>query len=319
MPTFHRFLDKIVAPSTRRLIQEARRTRNYSVFDFIHGYFYGRWPYLYIGVGTGEHWLARIGAPILQWFNRLFPTKPSQPQSESKIQFADTYHGKVLPLQTAREFIQIGEPLHVPDLEQVIPYKRARSLILQNPDHMVVIDCPCRVARPQPCLPLDVCMIIGEPFSSLVAEHHPTRSRWIDQEEALSILDAEDRRGHVHHAFFKDAMLGRFYAICNCCECCCGAMQAHRNGIPMLASSGYVAVVDSVECIACGACSQACSFSAIHVTDTAVIDWQACMGCGVCAGQCPQGAISLVLEPEKGHPFDLNRIKDQSIHRSAAG
>ena len=36
-------------------------------------------------------------------------------------------------------------------------------------------------------------------------------------------------------------MLGRFYAICNCCKCCCGAMQAHLNGVPMLASSGYVA------------------------------------------------------------------------------
>jgi hypothetical protein len=26
--------------------------------------------------------------------------------------------------------------------------------------------------------------------------------------------------------YYKDAMLGRFYAICNCCACCCGAMQA---------------------------------------------------------------------------------------------
>jgi hypothetical protein len=25
---------------------------------------------------------------------------------------------------------------------------------------------------------------------------------------------------------YKDAMLGRFYAICNCCSCCCGAMEA---------------------------------------------------------------------------------------------
>jgi hypothetical protein len=26
--------------------------------------------------------------------------------------------------------------------------------------------------------------------------------------------------------YYKDAMLGRFYATCNCCSYCCGAMQA---------------------------------------------------------------------------------------------
>ncbi len=48
--------------------------------------------------------------------------------------------------------------------------------------------------------------------------------------------------------YYKDAMLGRFYAICNCCSCCCGAMEAQRNGTPMIASSGYVAVVDEDLC-----------------------------------------------------------------------
>ena len=69
-------------------------------------------------------------------------------------------------------------------------------------------------------------------------------------EEAVAILQAEQERGHVHHAFFKDAMLQRFYAICNYCSCCCGAMQAQRNGTPMLASSGYVSRVDEDACIA---------------------------------------------------------------------
>jgi hydrogenase maturation factor HypF (carbamoyltransferase family) len=45
--------------------------------------------------------------------------------------------------------------------------------------------------------------------------------------------------------YYKDAMLGRFYAICNCCSYCCGAMQAHQHGMPMLASSGHVAQVDA--------------------------------------------------------------------------
>jgi heterodisulfide reductase subunit A-like polyferredoxin len=78
-------------------------------------------------------------------------------------------------------------------------------------------------------------------------------------------------------------MLGRFYAICNCCSCCCGAMQAHHNGTPMLASSGYVAHVDAELCAACGTCADYCQFAAISVDNGfACIDATACMGCGVC-------------------------------------
>jgi ferredoxin len=114
---------------------------------------------------------------------------------------------------------------------------------------------------------LDVCLVIGEPFAGFVIEHHPERARWITQGEAVEILEAEHERGHVHHAFFKDAMLERFYAICNCCSCCCGAMQAHRNGTPMLASSGYVAQVDNTLCIGCGDCEEYCQFHSISVQD----------------------------------------------------
>jgi tetratricopeptide (TPR) repeat protein len=44
--------------------------------------------------------------------------------------------------------------------------------------------------------------------------------------EAVEILEAEHRRGHVHAAYFKDACLDRFYVICNCCKCCCGGIDA---------------------------------------------------------------------------------------------
>jgi heterodisulfide reductase subunit A-like polyferredoxin len=65
----------------------------------------------------------------------------------------------------------------------------------------------------------------------------------------------------------KDAMLGRFYAICNCCACCCGAMQAHQHGTPMLASSGFVGQVDAALCAACGSCADSCQFAVISVDD----------------------------------------------------
>jgi len=97
----------------------------------------------------------------------------------------------------------------------------------------------------------------------------------------------------VSHAFFKDAMLNRFYAICNCCSCCCGAMHACRNGIPMLISSGYVAQMDQDLCIACGTCVEYCQFGALSLEDVAVVDAELCMGCGVCTVACPTESLHL--------------------------
>lgn len=151
------------------------------------------------------------------------------------------------------------------------------------------------MARENPCLPMDVCLIIGEPFSSLVLEHHPQHARRISQKEAVEILEAEDLRGHVHHAFFKQAMIGRFYAICNCCSCCCGALQAFQSGTPMLASSGYHSQINKEICIECGICLEICNFNAIDRRDgTILVDKNQCMGCGICETHCPQRAIQLI-------------------------
>jgi Pyruvate/2-oxoacid:ferredoxin oxidoreductase delta subunit len=237
---------------------------------------------------------------------RLLPKK--QNDSDHRT-FADGYHGKVVPLEAATQLVTVGEDVDLGDLEQIVPYPVARDIVLKHPDHIVVLDCPCRSARENPCLPLDVCLIIGEPFASFVAEHHPQRSRWISQGEAVEILRAEQERGHVSHAFFKDAMLGRFYAICNCCSCCCGAMNAHRNGTPMLASSGYVAQVDADLCAACGTCADYCQFAAISVDDGfAHVDAAACMGCGVCVAHCPQDAVSLLRDATKGEPLEIQKL-----------
>ncbi len=300
-------------PSTRAFIREARRTPGFSFFDWLHGYVYARWPYLYIGIGTGEHPLARTFAPLVRRLSPLFSPRPTDDQNPDRVTFADTYHGKVVPLEAATRLVTVQQEITLTDLEQVIPYAKARDIVLRNPDHIVVLECPCRAARPNPCLPLDVCLIVGEPFASFIIEHHPRRSRWITQGEAVEILQAEQERGHVSHAFFKDAMLGRFYAICNCCACCCGAMQAWQHGTPMLASSGYVARVDASRCAACGTCSQFCQFGAIAVTDgRAVVDGTLCMGCGVCVSKCEQGALSLLRDPSRGEPLQIHELMAQA-------
>jgi len=123
-----------------------------------------RFPCLYIATGTRSNRLGRIGAAIIGFFNRLFPPPPPNPES---IRFTHTDHGKVVPLQTARELVSVKENVRVPDLEQVIPYKLARSIILDHRDHIAALDCPCRVARENPCLPLDLCLIVGETFAGM--------------------------------------------------------------------------------------------------------------------------------------------------------
>lgn len=294
------------SPSTRKYLNEANRIKGYPFTEKLHGYFYLRFPFFYIATATASNRLGKFGAKLISLFAKVFPPRPAK---EDKITFADTYHGKVIPLETARELISIKQNITVDDLEKVIPYQLARSLIIDHPESLVALDCPCRSARENPCLPLDVCLIVGEPFASFTLEHHPTQSRAINHEEAIAILEAEEARGHVHHAFFKQAVLQRFYAICNCCSCCCGAVQAHRSGTPMLASSGYTASIRVDLCIGCGICETYCLFGAIKIEDgRSCINVEACMGCGICVSHCNQNAVELVLTPSNGLPLEMSKI-----------
>jgi NAD-dependent dihydropyrimidine dehydrogenase PreA subunit len=300
---------KWIQPSTRAFIHEAQRTPGFSAIDTLHGYIYLRWAYAYIAIGLGEHWINRV----IRSVRRLFlggissSSDSDEPGGDSKI--ADVYHGKVLRTDAARKLVRIEEDIELRDLERIIPYPHARDIVLRNPDHIVVIDCPCRSARSNPCKPLDVCLIVGEPFASFIAEHHPEKTRWVDPEEACQILGREHQRGRVHQAFFKDATLGRFYVICNCCACCCGAMQARRNGTPLLAASGYCAEIDVQSCIGCGDCIELCAFGAmIWNGDTALVDQTNCMGCGVCVSACPACALTIGRDPSKGEPLEMDAM-----------
>jgi ferredoxin len=281
-------------PSTRRLWREARRA-GLPWWALPHTYAYARWPNGYIGAAVDERWQLRLlrslAGPFLL---RLI----------SPHRWADEYHGKVMPTASARRLVEIREPVQMTLPEQIIPFENARDLVLSHPSHIVVLDCPCRSARVHPCQPVDVCMIVGEPMASFVLEHRADKCRAITAEEAVQILEAEATRGHVHHAFFKQSMLDRFYALCNCCSCCCGAMSAQRSGVPMLISSGYVAQVDEKLCQACGVCVERCPFQVITLAPCATIDTSMCMGCGVCVRACPADAVTLVRDASKPAPLE---------------
>jgi ferredoxin len=136
-------------------------------------------------------------------------------------------------------------------------------------------------------------------------DHHPREARELGRAEALALLAAEHARGHVHTAWFKEALGERFYVICNCCACCCAGIEMmRRHGVPFLASSGYVARLDADRCRDCGRCATVCAFAALGPDEgRPQIDPETCMGCGVCVDTCPAGALSLALEPRRGTPL----------------
>lgn len=297
---------------TRIFLEEANKLPGFTLLDRLHGYIYGTWIYSYIRISLGKNQGPSFINSLSEIIGWLAPG--GNTPLIDRATDADVYHGKVVPLETATQLIKIDQEIVVPLPEQIIPYKTARDIVLKNPEHIVALDCPCRAARENPCTPVDVCLVVGEPFASIVLMTQPDRSRKITQEQAASILQEEHDRGHVHHVFFKEALLDRYYAICNCCSCCCGAMESRRNGNPMLASSGYIAQVDEDLCIACGICEADCQFDAIIVSDEgfSVVSQEECMGCGVCAAHCTENALTLVRDENKPEPLEIETLMEMA-------
>ncbi len=279
----------LLLPSTRAWIREGGGLRYVFSFDFWHGYVYGRWANQYIGLGIRR-------------------TIPNADPADPDPRWAREYHGKVLPLETAKRLITIQKDIPYQTLEQVIPFETARDIVLSAEPEIALYDCPCRAAHENPCQPTRVCMLVGQPFVDFIVEHNPHSAERISTAQAVELLEAEHRRGHVHVAYFKSVMHNRFYAICNCCSCCCGGIASMRHGVPMVIASGYVAQVDESYCASCGSCEDVCPFGAIQVNGRAEVDWEKCMGCGVCEGQCPNDAITMARDERKGVPLEVEKL-----------
>jgi Pyruvate/2-oxoacid:ferredoxin oxidoreductase delta subunit len=276
----------IVGERGRLLLGSTRRF--FAAGGRLHGYVYSRWTRQYIDV----------------LLNRLPPNR------KATHWLAERYHGKVLKHDHATAIVGGSRDIGPADLEQIIPYPVARNLVLKGPPDVAAYECVCRHARQTHCEPTQVCMVVGQPFVDFIIEHHPETARRLTQAEALQLLEEEHERGHLHSAWFKDAMLDRFYAICNCCKCCCGGVQAMRDwGVPMMAASGYVAEHKADLCGQCGTCVEACPFNALAMGDDGPeLTWDKCLGCGVCEVKCPNQAIALVRDERKGIPLDVRAL-----------
>ena len=235
----------------------------------------------------------------------------------SKEKFSQHYHGKVVTLDQAEAIINVDRDIPLRDLEQVVPYSMARNFVLQAPADIVLLECACRQALGGDCRPSQVCMVLGKPFTDWVLAEQPDTSRRVTREEALEVLRQEHERGHMHTAYFKDAMLNRFYSLCNCCkDHCLGIRMMNRYHTSFLTPSGYAVRVDPKACTSCGQCVEACPFDAVVPRDMRIVnDLEKCMGCGVCIGSCPAHARSLVRDESKGVPLDVREMVKEALDR----
>ncbi|MCX6007518.1 MAG: 4Fe-4S binding protein [Chloroflexi bacterium] len=279
----------LLRPSTWAMLR-ANGLRRIFNLSAIHGYIYGRWTIKYLGILRNLIY-PRLGTRGMRWLR-------------------NSYHGKVLTQENAESIILLNHDIPLQDLEQIIPYTLAREIVLTGPPDVVVSECGCRNNRREACQPTQVCMVVGKPFTDFILEHHPSSSRRLTQVEAIELLRKEHERGHMHTAWFKDALIDRFYVICNCCKCCClGVEFMMKYGNPVMASSGYIAQLDENLCKGCGICVNACPFNALSIKDQiSILDWDKCMGCGICEVMCPNNARSVVLEERKGTPLDVRLL-----------
>ena len=261
------------------------------------------------------------GAPVSVDAIAVVKGAGSRELAESFIEFVGSVEGQLLavrnsyrnptrsdlPVDSLPEWlVRVNQEVPIKNLERILRLDEALDIVYRTGDSILLTECVCRRLQEDPCRPLEVCMVVGEPFASFVARQQGENCRWITQEEAVEVLEKTEKLGWPHIIFNRDVVGDNFYAICHCCKCCCGGIEAMvKYGIPALAPSGYIATVNAEGCTACAICQEACPFGGVEVDEVATVNWEMCMGCGVCVGRCPNKAISLERDERKGVPMDV--------------
>ncbi len=229
-----------------------------------------------------------------------------------------------------RVFVQ--EPvLGNENMSHILDYERA-SHIVEEADYIGLGLCYCRhkmAHAGHPCeigAPLDVCLTFGNVARSLA--EHGGHARLISKEEAM---DALERSYAANLVQIGENVRENPAFICNCCGCCCEALQAARKFAPMqpVATTGYIPAVHAEQCVGCGKCEKACPIFAMKVQTVdcggvqkkqAVLDPEICLGCGVCARNCPTGALHMERRPvqiitpvNSTHRFVLQAIEKGTL------
>ncbi len=211
----------------------------------------------------------------------------------------------------------------------VMRYERASELIAEA-NLLGVALCYCRHKKShlgEACdAPQDVCLSLGKAAEYSIRHGH---ARPVDKAEALEKMAISRELGLVH---ITDNVKDEPAYLCNCCGCCCGQLSAiNRHGIGhAVATSNFIAEINSENCTGCGKCVQRCPVQAISLRATAPqvraktkrkmvawVDEDICLGCGVCHPTCKTKALAIrsrdkrVLTPQN----TLERVVSMSLGR----
>jgi ferredoxin len=191
---------------------------------------------------------------------------------------------------------------------QVMDYERA-SEVVRTASHRALGVCYCRhkmMHMGRACdAPMNNCMTFNNVADSLV-RHGIARE--VDVAEGLDVLQQAQEKRLVQ---FGDNVRERVAFICNCCGCCCEAMNAVRRfGLmhPVHTTNFLPVIADSL-CNGCGKCVDACPVEAMTLVSAndprkprkkkAVLDEERCLGCGVCVRTCPEDGLMLQARKER--------------------
>jgi len=183
---------------------------------------------------------------------------------------------------------------------EILDYERA-SKVIETATCITVGTCYCRHKMEHKGLacdaPQEVCLTFNNVAKSL-SKHGVAKE--IDKEEAKKILDKCIKLGLVQ---IGDNVQNSVAWICNCCSCCCEAIQAYKRlGCNMNIRTNFYPKIDSNKCTGCGICVKKCPVDAIKIENNiAIVDLEKCFGCGVCNRFCP--SKSIVMEKRKETAF----------------
>jgi ferredoxin len=242
-------------------------------------------------VGFFEFSLMRIGGnPDQHLLSELF---------QQYLQEEDGFYRQLFSGRTQTGRMLIHEPAIKNENQlHVLDYDRS-SAIMKNARTIAVGICFCRHKMShlgRACdAPLELCLTFDSPAEFLVRRG---AGRQIDYAEAVDLLQVAYGKNLVQ--FGENVREGVGF-ICNCCRCCCEALNAARRfgALNPIHTTPYMPVIDLQLCSGCGRCIKACPVEALYYDNVETgkglpkvkIHEEDCLGCGICAKVCPSHGI----------------------------